>query len=273
MAGRGRTRPAAALLLACACAAAVGRAAGEPGLLPLVSLPGNAGIGRGAHPGVRAAAAAPGPAPLPLPRRMQDAPGAAGAAGAAAAAAPPAAGAALLPAAGGAAPAAGPGSATPGVPVLGQAGMKPGSAATAVPPIGLHGSGTTNTAVLLWRVFEELYVRARPAIRITYRAIGSTTGQKARRGGARRGRGVCVKSRPAAAERRVRRARGARLLLLQRAAGPHQRPRPPAHPPNTHTPRSSSRASMTTPAPTSPCPARAGRRSRRSPTRRAAWAT
>jgi hypothetical protein len=194
MAGRGLNLS-CALLLACAgTAVAVARGTADAPA---------AGAPRARRQPVEDVPTAAGAAPAR--RLMQDAttqavPPLAGAGAGGAAAAGPGAGAAAPKPAGAASagkPAAadtaasllaaaaagpGPGGAPQGTPVLGQAGpMKPGSPSTAQPPIGLHGSGTTNAAVLLWRVVEELFVRARPAIRITYRAIGSVTGQKVRR--------------------------------------------------------------------------------------------
>jgi ABC-type phosphate transport system substrate-binding protein len=40
----------------------------------------------------------------------------------------------------------------------------------------LHGSGTTNPSKLLWKVMDELSVRAKIPVRLTYRAVGSSTG-------------------------------------------------------------------------------------------------
>lgn len=48
---------------------------------------------------------------------------------------------------------------------------------------GCHGSGTSNPALLLWRVLDDLTTRAKPAVRYTYRAVGSGVGQKVSGGG------------------------------------------------------------------------------------------
>jgi ABC-type phosphate transport system substrate-binding protein len=41
----------------------------------------------------------------------------------------------------------------------------------------VHGSGTTNPKKCYWSVMEKLQARSRHPIRLTYRAVGSTTGQ------------------------------------------------------------------------------------------------
>ena len=45
-------------------------------------------------------------------------------------------------------------------------------------PMQLHGSGTTNPRLMLWKAMDLLERRAKVPIRMTYRAVGSSTGQK-----------------------------------------------------------------------------------------------
>ena len=45
-------------------------------------------------------------------------------------------------------------------------------------PVELHGSGTTNPSKAIWAAIEQLTARANPEVHITYRAVGSGTGQK-----------------------------------------------------------------------------------------------
>jgi ABC-type phosphate transport system substrate-binding protein len=52
-------------------------------------------------------------------------------------------------------------------------------ASTQVAPVlQLHGSGTTNPRLLLWKAMSILEERAKVPVRMTYRAVGSGTGQK-----------------------------------------------------------------------------------------------
>mmetsp|Transcript_34660 Transcript_34660/g.83733 ORF Transcript_34660/g.83733 Transcript_34660/m.83733 type:complete len:886 (-) Transcript_34660:215-2872(-) len=44
-------------------------------------------------------------------------------------------------------------------------------------PIELHGSGTTNPSKLYWQVMDFMTARAKIPLRMTYRAVGSSTGQ------------------------------------------------------------------------------------------------
>ena len=50
------------------------------------------------------------------------------------------------------------------------------SSATAT-TIEMHGSGTTNPSKFFWKVMDVLEERARTPVRMTYRAVGSGTGQ------------------------------------------------------------------------------------------------
>jgi ABC-type phosphate transport system substrate-binding protein len=43
--------------------------------------------------------------------------------------------------------------------------------------LSVHGSGTTNPSKCYWSVMEKMQARSRHPIRLTYRAVGSTTGQ------------------------------------------------------------------------------------------------
>lgn len=45
-------------------------------------------------------------------------------------------------------------------------------------PIPLHGSGTTNPSKCYWHLMDQLQERSLTATRMTYRAVGSSTGQK-----------------------------------------------------------------------------------------------
>jgi ABC-type phosphate transport system substrate-binding protein len=44
--------------------------------------------------------------------------------------------------------------------------------------LSLHGSGTTNPSFCYWNVMGELMTRSKVPLRLTYRAVGSTTGQE-----------------------------------------------------------------------------------------------
>ena len=44
--------------------------------------------------------------------------------------------------------------------------------------IGLHGSGTTNPSKCLWMLASQLMDRTKVPTHVTYRAVGSSTGQK-----------------------------------------------------------------------------------------------
>jgi ABC-type phosphate transport system substrate-binding protein len=43
--------------------------------------------------------------------------------------------------------------------------------------IEMHGSGTTNPSKYFWKAMDRLEERARKPVRMTYRGVGSTTGQ------------------------------------------------------------------------------------------------
>ncbi|GBF93551.1 hypothetical protein Rsub_06271 [Raphidocelis subcapitata] len=45
-------------------------------------------------------------------------------------------------------------------------------------PISVHGSGAVGAAALIGRLNEDFQLRARPSVRVTYRATGDTVGQK-----------------------------------------------------------------------------------------------
>ena len=50
--------------------------------------------------------------------------------------------------------------------------------AVAAQPYELHGSGTTNPSRLFWQAMDIIEERTKEAIHMTYRAVGSSTGQK-----------------------------------------------------------------------------------------------
>ena len=52
-----------------------------------------------------------------------------------------------------------------------------GTEALADRVVQVHGSGTTNPSKLFWRIFELFEVEVRAPIKMTYRAVGSSTGQ------------------------------------------------------------------------------------------------
>ena len=48
---------------------------------------------------------------------------------------------------------------------------------TAQPVISLHGSGTTNPSKCYWTIMDQLQIQSKVPTRMTYRAVGSSTGQ------------------------------------------------------------------------------------------------
>ena len=46
------------------------------------------------------------------------------------------------------------------------------------PTVSIHGSGTTNPSKCLWLLMEQFMDRTKVPTRLTYRAVGSSTGQK-----------------------------------------------------------------------------------------------
>jgi ABC-type phosphate transport system substrate-binding protein len=52
-----------------------------------------------------------------------------------------------------------------------------GSPAAAQPVISLHGSGTTNPSKCYWTIMDQMKIQAKLPIEMTYRAVGSSTGQ------------------------------------------------------------------------------------------------
>jgi len=53
----------------------------------------------------------------------------------------------------------------------------PGSFVTAQPVVSLHGSGTTNPSKCYWTIMDQLQIQSKIPVRMTYRAVGSSTGQ------------------------------------------------------------------------------------------------
>ena len=51
------------------------------------------------------------------------------------------------------------------------------TSSAAATTIEMHGSGTTNPSKFFWKVMDVLEERARTPVRMTYRAVGSGTGQ------------------------------------------------------------------------------------------------
>lgn len=51
------------------------------------------------------------------------------------------------------------------------------SPVAAQPVISLHGSGTTNPSKCYWTIMDQLMIQAKLPIQMTYRAVGSSTGQ------------------------------------------------------------------------------------------------
>ena len=51
------------------------------------------------------------------------------------------------------------------------------SGSTAQPVISLHGSGTTNPSKCYWTIMDQMKIQAKLPIQMTYRAVGSSTGQ------------------------------------------------------------------------------------------------
>jgi len=57
------------------------------------------------------------------------------------------------------------------------AAMAAAPATTAQPVISLHGSGTTNPSKCYWTIMDQMQIQAKLPIQMTYRAVGSSTGQ------------------------------------------------------------------------------------------------
>jgi len=48
---------------------------------------------------------------------------------------------------------------------------------TAQAPVSVHGSGTTNPSKCYWTIMDQMQIQSKNPIRMTYRAVGSSTGQ------------------------------------------------------------------------------------------------
>jgi len=55
--------------------------------------------------------------------------------------------------------------------------LAPSLSATAQEVISVHGSGTTNPSKCYWTIMDQMNIQAKNPIRMTYRAVGSSTGQ------------------------------------------------------------------------------------------------